>query len=1807
MANDLSKLTQDVKNTQSEVDILKGKIVELTQALEQLLLTASKSGGIATPAGLEASKQRVLEDPEKWGGRTGGGSRIRIKEEAEEIRKQAQAVNNVSKEWREQSTLLDRVKGQLKELQKTPIQLDLDITNAQQKLDNLRKLIRQAQAELKDLAFGSGGQVMRPSVGSDDPSKYRVLTDKQIDKSWGGEDAESFKKSAQSIRDKIAALNDLQKEEKELTSTFEERAEAQRELNKIQDAENAEKRVADIAQEVSQEKELTGAIREQTQARQELAQERKRVRDTLPPSPDELMDGLGTGPKGTKEQRIFSEDEGLKALAGQSKEAEVAAKSLQVAIENVNKEIGKYGDSVTGQQTSIRLLENGLRQYDTTIVTAGGATRKFTQYLDENNRILTKAQVEARETAAAAKELATAFKNADAARYDIAAKAAAKAGFDPEKDLKDVYTQHPSGVSFLKYEMEDGMGVTQKYEVVLDKFGKELNRTNRRLLGFAESVKKNTIELIKWSVGVTLVYGTYYKFQQLLETAIDNQSKLAVVAVTLGNAQRDLNDIFDDAAKVALLTGESINAVLETYTYAYRAVGAIADPMIRTAKANQLLTDATILNKLSSLDAASSIDVLAGSLRQLQGPAMTVGEAFDYGTDLLDKWVVTTRNANVDLATLATAFSVTAESAMNAGMSVEELNAVIASLAEKIGGLGGRETGNAVRALIGGVYQEQATTILAKYGIAVKDTAGQMRDFLEISRDIYELYDQEIISASELNKIGLVLGGGVRRGQQYVAYLSDFGNVLEIVEKQSNSSGASQQALGIIMDTLQVTLTKLSNSVQNLAQTMGTEGGLLGAANSVLKVMTFLVDTTEQLVSLFGKLTLPAALLGLGAGYFSLGGSIGQAKRADFAGKIGSGTQNMMGGMMGMLPFFQKSDLQNIKPVVGSDGKISHFQKVPTGLIALPPGVSMGGIQKTGAQTIPARAGAFMQQNYWGMMPGALAAVSRVGEEDYAGAGITMAATIGGALVGGPWGALFGTMIAETFIAGMRDAEADLTDILVSPLQEYTEEEKGVVELSDLEARRKINTEAVLAEGTIPILGLLDTFVNNMNAKIFQAFGAEGAPIYGQPTNLFEKPEKLGYIKPGVKVDEMALMYLELEAARYDALKKSGRALNDATKARHQEIQVLIEEAKLLSSRSLDPISIDKSTFSIEMKRLNEDFGGYLNDLSVGFQKQLRTQVTEGEIPTKEFTTGLETAQGARLNVLAIQAALSIASGIAEMRGEGEKIPITKKNMEEFFNLVTEASPDVVTTLTQMTTKIVDLSAGLDSLEGLDVTATVNIEGIDWTREQLEDQIIETLKDIPIYAEFAKDALEDMAMAKIPQPQMVMTGFEDRTTAQMDMVIQKARDLQDEQLKAIYQADPTDEMGIDWYEWQTKQAGDAQPIFVYLGELMGYHMAKGLLGTEYLNQALEDLVNSMQIPDLEFGYQFLDTTQAQMQTIMPQYEAIRQSILSAGGKSEESALLTFFSNSSSPVYMQKDWTIIQFLLGQLLKTEQNALKTNRDQLKAAEKQLEGIYNLPGGASFYVPFDAYAMKYKPEEEGGIPDFEIPVQDFQIAVDKFGSILDQYKNYNVEAIQSLVGVFEYMETQFDKNRPTQPKTYDVEAIQSLAGMKFPEEPIDTNVLNIGDILMTAGGNLLENIVTALTKTFEVFFPPKTEESTSAEDAKTIKTYDVEAIQSSLSPLTSKLSELVSQLTLQNKQGLGSTEFDLAETLSGGAITLSDINFTTPDVSTKLSMNVDVRTTLHLDGQEIWDSIKDYARTDLVNYGGVAGSASANYTFA
>ncbi len=72
----VNKLTQDLAEAELKVKELTASIDKLTQELIGFHAEAAKTtatGGVATPAGVLASQQRLREDPEKWGGRVGGG------------------------------------------------------------------------------------------------------------------------------------------------------------------------------------------------------------------------------------------------------------------------------------------------------------------------------------------------------------------------------------------------------------------------------------------------------------------------------------------------------------------------------------------------------------------------------------------------------------------------------------------------------------------------------------------------------------------------------------------------------------------------------------------------------------------------------------------------------------------------------------------------------------------------------------------------------------------------------------------------------------------------------------------------------------------------------------------------------------------------------------------------------------------------------------------------------------------------------------------------------------------------------------------------------------------------------------------------------------------------------------------------------------------------------------------------------------------------------------------------------------------------------------------------------------------------------------------------------------------------------------------------------------------------------------------------------------------------------------------------------------------------------------------------------
>jgi len=1407
--------------------------------------------------------------------------------------------------------------------------------------------------------------------------------------------------------------------------------------------------------------------------------------------------------------------------------------------------------------TSVKVLDNNLIKLTTTITEVSGAQSKYNQFIVGGSRVLTE---EALQAEIAAKKL-QAMKSAISERLTPAAaqklySIAGKRGF-AETDLKALRTEEPTGITRVQFEQYDkAANAMRTMTVGFNRYGDVVNITNRRLQNFTESIIRNTSELIKWSIGIGIVYGSYYKLQQLIKLAIENQTKLADIAVTLGNAQRAVNAVFEDAALVADQTGESITNVLDTYTMAYRAVGEIKDPIERAASANKLLSDATILNKLSGLDAAESIDVLSAALRQAQtyyegltGTQLEGAKVFEMGTDMLDKWVKLTRVANVDLATLATAFSVTAESGLNAGMSIEELNATIASLSAKIGGLGGKETGNAVRALIGGVYQQQAAVALQNYGIAVQDTEGRMRNFLDISKDIYELYRAGIIDETQLNKLAYVLGGGVRRGQQYVAFLKDVNKVQELAIEQQNAQGSAAAALGIKIETLQTAVTKLSNSFQVLAQTLGTTGGILSTMTGLTELLTSAVGLVNSLAAGLGNLAVPAALTTAILLYSQIGTGglkLLTAKRKMFgwADTLAAGA----GGIGATRPLSPESGWQAATVPMSSKNIASNA--VMGAVMAMYPAMQR-----------------FMQAGQMEAGSKQRAAQTKAG---FADAGGAIAGGIAGALIGGPAGALIGgqigAFIAEKFVSETLTYEGQFENFFKDIFPKPGE----IPEIITDEATRKREKATGYALETAGT-GLSKTVAGIANFIGSISMRKDITSLSGMAPAKFN-------VTP-----EQAALYI----------------LSISDPEAYAEAVRLLQEARLAN-----PLEVPEKerTFYKQQAIYGAETETFMKEYAASYRKKLLAEEMTGKISAKEYREGVTKTYALAPDVTRLYTSMSIigkTGGISKMQ----------QDYEEFSNLLMQSSAEDVSVIVSLVGEIEDLSAVIDKLK----------KGGEGTTTEFKDEMINTAQATELLNKKGQELLDTINAINLANKQASMGKIKlyevfdmsKYTKEQARAVESRAKEMQ---RKALLEQV---KQGAITAEEMEMLIAMAEPILIDLGEKMGSDLAKGITDSNFLQKGLDELIASGQIPDLsdlDLGLQFMsDTTMAQLNAAMAKYPAMVASINAAAAAKgfpspvNEQPSLVFPKDATDPIYMKADWQIVQYLLGEILKTE--------------EKQLDGMYNLPSGASFYVPYQAWAMdtetrqaaaqgQAQPSGPVSLDDtqFQSSVGNFDTAVNTLLQGIEKfYASLNPDLDMELDKAFN---EKFRQERGLTDKNKDW-GMRMYYGALNPR--IDA-ALNARDqfkqygLAPTYGGPGGEKLLSPITQPLG---GPGGERAPSRLDQYgrplTGPGGEVPVTPAEPTNFETFLNTLNSLFEgLKTSLGFGNVGAGVGLGVVPAPVPAPTTTTEAPAVSTTLNLNIQTQTQLIVDGRTLADVIKPYLEQDIVTSEGSMGSTTT-YQFA
>lgn len=469
------------------------------------------------------------------------------------------------------------------------------------------------------------------------------------------------------------------------------------------------------------------------------------------------------------------------------------------------------------------------------------------------------------------------------------------------------------GIYRIGLTARDADGAISKSTVTLGKHGQVIRRTSASYKDLLGQLGRNIGEFAKWTIASTVVYGAVRLMNQALQLSIEIQSQLADVQIATGQSAHQMATVFASAGSIAKETGSDIMGVIEGYDLAYAAAGAVEEPLMRTAVTEQLLTDSMVLSKLAAMDQAQALDVLVAALSQ-------TGSDLDESTKFLDMWVAIAKEANVSIEALATAFAVVGAAAGDAGIEPARLSAMSAVLAEALP-ISPTEGANAIRGFISGFQTSNAEEVLDRYGIAVRNLTGDYKTFATMMEQVIRLRDAGVLSEEAIAEIANAVGGGFRRGSQLTTLMDSWARVGSLEQVGLGADGDAADALSIRLDLVKTSVVELSNAFTILADTLGSDAGFLGAADTTLDLLTLMTQTLDILIGGLGEATPLIGILGAGM--------LGLTKTARGQGMLSG--QGLFGGAIGQAYGYGQTAMKHINKIPGL-GQMSGFGAAATAL-----------------------------------------------------------------------------------------------------------------------------------------------------------------------------------------------------------------------------------------------------------------------------------------------------------------------------------------------------------------------------------------------------------------------------------------------------------------------------------------------------------------------------------------------------------------------------------------------------------------------------------------------------------------------------------------------------------------------------------------------------------------------------------------------------------------------------------------------------------------------------------------------------------
>lgn len=343
-----------------------------------------------------------------------------------------------------------------------------------------------------------------------------------------------------------------------------------------------------------------------------------------------------------------------------------------------------------------------------------------------------------------------------------------------------------------------------------------------------------------------------------------------------GKASVETVKALDDAAtSLRMATGdsyESVKRLMSQYNDMGQTLGAITTDVSNAADAwlrqghtiddtNKLIKDSMVLSKVSNLDSAASTKYLTSAM---QGYKVAVDDV----ARVVDKLSAVDLESATDAGGLAEAMSRTSESANIAGVNMDRLLGMIATVGEvtqkSMSSIGEsfktiysrmRDISDNKLSIVGddGEIEDisKVEIVLNELGIKLRDSNQEFRNFQVVLDEVAGSWG----SYSSVQQAAIAKAfSGVRQQENFLVLMENWDKVKEYTEVAANSAGTAEEKFGYYLESLEAKTNSLKASMEDLAST--TISKELYA--SILDLTKSVVDFTNETGLLKG------ALAGLG-------------------------------------------------------------------------------------------------------------------------------------------------------------------------------------------------------------------------------------------------------------------------------------------------------------------------------------------------------------------------------------------------------------------------------------------------------------------------------------------------------------------------------------------------------------------------------------------------------------------------------------------------------------------------------------------------------------------------------------------------------------------------------------------------------------------------------------------------------------------------------------------------------------------------------------------------------------------------------